>query len=91
MLEYLRQFQSKTDQSLSSIYAKKFFFNLTNDISKRGTYYGDFLLPINEECYQKDFKSEFDLIFVQGSASHPLRIWNMSREKQINWPNVLLK
>jgi hypothetical protein len=64
--------------------AQKALYN----ISTTGTVkYGDHLLPM----LSSEVKS-FDIVFVQGQQSDPLRTWSVSKEEATKlWPKELLQ
>ena len=69
IVKTLQEF-SKDQMNLKQINARKALHNLA---SMDGRVFGDYLLPLSDQCYSnKEGKS---IIFIQGIASSPLRTW----------------
>ncbi|CDW81169.1 UNKNOWN [Stylonychia lemnae] len=94
-LDIIKQYLEKSENqiSLTTIYTKKILYNLEQR-QESIPIYGDTLLPVSQNCFTKDKDAlqniQFDIVFVQGQESHPLRTWFMSRDQEKIWPLELL-
>ena len=74
-----------TPLTLTKINAKKALFNTVNGTRS----FGDYLLPLSDNCYSEGDSEAKSIVFIQGIASHPLRSWTTDGGTEL-WPPKFL-